>query len=77
MYGIAVIFTFPNMQDPKVERIEVYPSLDKAITRANDLLAEFLEEYGEDYSEKATISKSTAYGYNGEVAWWAIIKEIT
>ena len=44
--------------------------------RANSLLREFLEEFGEDYYEKASAKKPLATASNGEVDWWAYIKEV-
>ena len=41
MYGIAELIEYPNSEDPKLQRIELFDSLEEAINRANRLIDVF------------------------------------
>lgn len=76
MYGVTALLELPISEDPKLEQMETFLNLENAISRANELLDIFVEEYGEDYSQKATTNNMMAIGYNGEVTWRAYIAKI-
>lgn len=76
MFSVVELMMFPISQKPDLCKVELYRTYDEALNRANSLLREFLEEFGEDYSEKASAKKPLATASNGEVDWWAYIKEV-
>lgn len=76
MFSVVELMMFPVSQYPDLCKVELFPTYEKAIDRANSLLKEFLETFGEDYSVKASVKKPLAIASNGEVNWWAYIKEI-
>ena len=41
MYGIAELIEYPNSEDPKLQRIELFDSLEEAINRTNRLIDVF------------------------------------
>lgn len=47
MYGIAELIEYPNSEDPKLQRIELFDSLEEAINRANRLIDVFLKSSAE------------------------------
>ena len=54
MYGIAELIEYPNSEDPKLQRIGLFDSLEEAINRTNSLIDVFFEEFGGDYCLEAT-----------------------
>ena len=73
MYGIAELIEYPNSEDPKLQRIELFDSLKEAINRANRLIDVFFEEFGGDYCLEATEKNMFAFATNDEVVWRAYI----
>ena len=47
MYGIAELIEYPNSEDPKLQRIELFDGLEEAINRANSLIDVFLKSSAE------------------------------
>ncbi len=76
MYGIAELIEYPNSEDPKLQRIELFDSLEEAINRANRLIDVFFEEFGGDYCLEATEKNMFAFATNDEVVWRAYITKI-
>ena len=76
MYGIAELIEYPNSEDPKLQRIELFDSLEEAINRANSLIDVFFEEFGGDYCLEATEKNMFAFATNDEVVWRAYITKI-
>lgn len=76
MYGIAELIEYPNSEDPKLQRIELFDSLEEAINRANRLIDVFFEEFGGDYCLEATEKNMFAFATNDEVVWRAYIIKI-
>lgn len=76
MYGLATFITFPESEDPEILKVELYHSLDAAVSRANDLLAAFIEEYDEDFSKRATAEKPFAVASNGDVIWRGYMQKV-
>ena len=84
MYGIAELIEYPNSEDPKLQRIELFDSLEEAINRANEeainranrLIDVFFEEFGGDYCLEATEKNMFAFATNDEVVWRAYITKI-
>ena len=77
MYGITELIEYPGMQDPELVRMEIFKSIDDAISRSNDLMDKYHEEYGEDYFERATKDSLFAYAGNSDVTWRLYISEIS
>ena len=76
MYAIAELLEIPDWNDPKLERIEVFDSLEEALSRSDELLDLYHEEYGEDYYERANSKNMFAYAGNSDVTWRLYISEI-
>ena len=80
MYGIAELIEYPNSEDPKLQRIELFDSLEEAIeeaiNRANRLIDVFFEEFGGDYCLEATEKNMFAFATNDEVIWRTYITKI-
>lgn len=76
MYGLVTFIAYRDSEDPRLRRMELYESLDQAVERANALMDAYHEEYGEDYSERATAAKPMAVAGNGDVTWRAYISEV-
>ena len=76
MYGIAELIEYPNSEDPKLQKIELFYSLEEAINKANSLIDVFFEEFGGDYFQKATEKNMFAVATNDEVIWRAYITKI-
>ncbi len=76
MYGIAELIEYPNSEDPKLQRIELFDSLEEAINSANRLIDVFFEEFGGDYCLEATEKNMFAFATNDEVVWRAYITKI-
>ncbi len=76
MYGIAELIEYPNSEDPKLQRIELFDSLEEAINRANRLIDVFFEEFGGDYCLEATEENMFAFATNDEVIWRTYITKI-
>ena len=77
MFGITELIEFPGMEDPKLVRMETFERIDDAISRSNDLMDKYHEEYGEDYYERATKESQFACAGNSDVTWRLYISEIT
>ncbi len=67
MYGIAELIEYPNSEDPKLQRIGLFDSLEEAINRTNSLIDVFFEEFGGDYCLEATEKNMFAFATNDEV----------
>ena len=39
MYGLVTFIAYRDSQDPKLQRMELFTSLEQAVDRANDLMA--------------------------------------
>ena len=76
MYGIAELIEYPNSEDPKLQRIELFDSLEEAINRANRLIDVLFEEFGGDYCLEATEKNMFAFATNDEVIWRTYITKI-
>lgn len=76
MYGIAELIEYPHSEDPKLQKIELFDSLEEAINRANSLIDVFFEDFGGEYSQKATEKNLLAIASNDEVTWRAYITKI-
>ena len=76
MYGVVNIIQFPNMQDPEMLSLELFSTFEEAEKRTRDIAAQFIEEYGEDIIEYATVSNPVAVMFNGEVTAYAYIVKV-
>ena len=77
MYGLVTFIEYRESQDPKLQEMELYDSLDAAINRANILMDKYHENYGEDYYERASYGNLMAVAGNGDVTWRAYIKRVS
>ena len=75
MYGLVTFIAYRDSEDPRLQRMELYKSLDQAVERANALMDAYHRKYGEDYSERATAENLMAVAGNGDVTWRAWISE--
>jgi hypothetical protein len=76
MYGLVTFSAYRDSEDPRLQRMELYKSLDQAVERANALMDAYHRKYGEDYSERATAENLMAVAGNGDVTWRAWISEV-
>ena len=77
MYGVIYIICFPHKEDPKMQSLELFNSYDEAEKRTQEIIKEFIEEYGEDLTVYATPQKPVAIMFNGEVTAYAYIKKVS
>ena len=75
MYGVINIMMFPCSEDPEMESLELFPSFDKARERSEEIIKEFVDDYGEDYIEHTTKENSVAIMSNGDVTGFVYIVE--
>ena len=76
MYGLVTFIAYRDSQDPKLQRMELFTSLEQAVDRANDLMASCHRQNGEDYSERATVAKPIAVARADGVSWYAFIRRV-
>jgi len=77
MYAVVAIVQRPDGHDPFCHKVQSANSIEEAITKANAMNKELLEEYGEDYAENANLKHLCAVGTNGETTWYVFIKEFS
>ena len=76
MFGLIIIYEFPDSPDPRVDGLEFYQSFYEAKQRTDFLINEFIEDYGKDYIERATEQNPMALASNGEVIWRGYIEKV-
>ncbi|EID86347.1 hypothetical protein MSI_06980 [Treponema sp. JC4] len=76
MFGLAKLIEYPDVQDPTMQGIELFDTFQEAQSRSEELINDFNENYGEDYSESASEKNPVAIASNGEVTWRGYIVEI-
>ena len=76
MYGLVTFIVYRDSRDPRLQRMELFQSLEQAVERANDLMDSYHREYGEDYFERATVVKPSAVASNDDVSWYACISQV-
>ena len=76
MYGLVTFIVYRDSRDPRLQRMELFHSLEQAVERANDLMDSYHREYGEDYFERATVVKPSAVASNDDVSWYACISQV-
>lgn len=77
MYGVIYLIQLPIKEDPRLLSLELFPHFDDAKKRTEELIKEFVEEYGEDYIEHASKENPVAIMFNGEVTGYAYIKKVS
>lgn len=50
MYGLVTFIAYRDSEDPRLQRMELYKSLDQAVERANALMDAYHRKYGERLS---------------------------
>lgn len=75
MYGVIYLLKFPDEEDPSLESLELFDTFEEAEKRTREIVAQFLEEYGDDYSKFATEKNPDAIMSNGEVVGYAFIRK--
>ena len=73
MYGVINIMMFPYNEDPEMQSLELFSSFDKARERSEEIIKEFVDDYGEDYIEHATKKNPVAVMGNGDVTGYIYI----
>ena len=76
MYGLVLFITSAESEEPEIQMIDLYHSLEAAVSRANDLLEKFINENDVNDSERATVQKPFAAASNGDVVWRAYIHRV-
>lgn len=77
MYGVIYLIHFPDNQDPEMQSLELYPTYEEAEQRSREIVSEFINEYGEDYTEYASEDEPVAIMYNGEVTGYAFVQKVS
>ncbi len=77
MYGVIYLIQFPDEQDPEIQSLELYPTYEEAEQRSREIVSEFINEYGEDQIEYATVDDPVTVMYNGEVTGYAFIEKVS
>ena len=76
MIVLVSFMEIPDCQDYVIEGAELFERFEDAKLRSDELIANFIEEYGDDYSEMATEKEPMAYAGNGDVTRRIYIREI-
>lgn len=76
MYGVIYMLQFPYPNDPKMQSLELFDTFDEAKDRTEELADVFIEEYGEEYIEHATVRRPVAIMSNGETIGYAFIQKV-
>ena len=76
MVGIAEIKWSSKVLNPELLGIEIVENTGEAISRANELLRRYIDKYGEEYYEIATVGNPFALAQNGDVTWKAYISDV-
>lgn len=77
IYGVINIMSVPYDEKPEMESLELFTSFDKAVERSEEIIKEFIDEYGEDYIQHATKKKPVAIMGNGDLTGYVYIVETT
>ena len=56
IYGVVNMILFPEDEDPEMLSLELFSSFAKAKERSEEIIKEFIDDYGEDYKEKSSSS---------------------
>lgn len=75
-YGVIYILNFPEQEDPKLVSLEMFGSYEEAQKRSQEIVEEFIEDYGEDFIQYATENEPVAIMYNGDVTGYAFIQKV-
>ena len=70
IYGVVNMILFPEDEDPEMLSLELF---SKAIERSEEIIKEFIDDYGEDYIEHATKKNPVAVMGNGDVTGYVYI----
>ena len=78
MFGVTVLIENSCSDDPELQCMELFQTLDDVLFRANHLMDEFSLECGsdEDSLEPATRETLLAVTFNDDLTWRAYIAEI-
>ena len=49
IYGVVNMILFPEDEDPEMLSLELFSSFAKAKERSEEIIKEFIDDYGEDY----------------------------
>lgn len=77
MYGVVYIICCPYPEDPIIESLEIYNSFPEAQKRSEEIIENFIDDYGQDMIEHATKDNPVAIMSNGEVVGYAYIVEVS
>lgn len=75
IYGVVNIMLLPDREEPKLVSMQLYYSFEEAMDRSEEIIEEFIDDYGEDYIEHATRKRPVAIMDNGEVTGYVYIIE--
>lgn len=75
VYGVINIMTAPCSENPKMLSLNLYSSFEKAIERSEEIIKDFIENYGGEYIEHATKENPMAIMSNDEVDGYVYIVE--
>ena len=67
IYGVVNMILFPEDEDPEMLSLELFSSFAKAKERSEEIIKEFIDDYGEDYIEHAT-KKNPVYKCNRSIS---------
>ena len=73
IYGVVNMILFPEDEDPEMLSLELFSSFAKAKERSEEIIKEFIDDYGEDYIEHATKNNPVAVMGNGDVTGYVYI----
>ena len=65
--------TVPFNEEPEMLSLELFPSFKKAMERSEQIIEEFVNDYGEDYIKRATKENPVAIMGNGDVTGYVYI----
>ena len=77
IYGVVNMILFPEDEDPEMLSLELFSSFAKAKERSEEIIKEFIDDYGEDYIEHATKKNPVAVMGNGDVTGYVVEKKNT
>ena len=75
IYGVINIMTMPFNEEPETVSLELFPSFEKAMERSEQIIEEFVNDYGEEYIKYPTKDNPVAIMENGDVTGYVYIVE--
>lgn len=75
IYGVINFMTISCNEEPEMLSLELFSTFEKAVERSEEIIKEFVDDYGEDYIEHATKERPIAIMGNDDMTGYVYIVE--